>query len=63
VDSSGAPAEMRRRSEEELDGGEVLDNLHGSAAKWTLPQRVNGQRGRGSVCIWLMGWLEQPETE
>ena len=44
VDSSGAPDEMRRRSEEELGGGEVLDNMHGSAAKRTLPQRVNGQR-------------------
>ena len=47
MDSSGAPDEMRRRSEEELGGGEALDNLHGSAAKRTLPQRVNGQRGRG----------------
>jgi hypothetical protein len=54
---------MRRRSEEKLRGGEALDNLHGSAAKWTLPQRVNGQRGRGGVCCWLIGWLEQPETE
>lgn len=42
VDSCGAPAEMRRRSEEKLGGGEALDNLHGSAAKRTLPQRVNG---------------------
>ena len=63
MDSSGAPTEMRRRSEEELGGGEALDNLHGSAAKWTLPQRVNGQRGRGGVCCLLIGWLEQPETE
>ena len=54
---------MRRRSEEELGGGEALDNMHGSAAKRTLPQRVNGQRGRGGVCCWLIGWLEQPETE
>jgi hypothetical protein len=44
VDSCGAPAEMRRRSEEKLGGGEALDNLHGSAAKRTLPQRVNGRR-------------------
>jgi len=35
VDSSGAPAEMRWRSEEELGGGEALDNLHGSSAKRT----------------------------
>ena len=63
MDSSGAPAEMRRRSEEELGGGEALDNLHGSAAERTLPQRVSGERGRrGSVCCWLIGWLEQPET-
>src|ERR1700693_4733101 len=54
---------MRRRSEEKLRGGEVLDDMHGSAAKRTLPQRVNGQRGRGGVCYWLIGWLEQPETE
>ena len=45
MDSSGTPDEMRRRSEEELGGGEALDNSHGSAAKRTLPQRVNGQRG------------------
>ena len=63
VDSSGVPDEMRRRSEEELGGGESLDNMHGSAAKRTLPQRVNGPRGRGGVCCWLIGWLEQPETE
>jgi hypothetical protein len=37
VDSCGAPAERRRRSEEELRGGEAFDNLHGSAAKRTLP--------------------------
>ena len=36
VDSCGAPAEMRRRSEEELRGGEALDNLHGSAAERTV---------------------------
>jgi hypothetical protein len=54
---------MRRGSEEELRGGEALDNLHGSAAKRTLPKRVNGQRGRGGVCCRLIGWLEQPETE
>ncbi len=63
MDSRGAPAEMRRRSEEELRGGEALDNLHDSAAKWTLPQRVNGQRGRGGARCWRIGWLEQPETE
>src|SRR5216684_5796835 len=63
VESCGAPAEMRRRSEEELGGGEALDNMHGSAAKRTLPQRVNGQRGRGGVCCWLIGLLEQPKTE
>ena len=54
---------MRRRSEEELRGREALDNLHGSAAKRTLPKRVNGQRGGGGVCCWLTGWLEQSETE
>jgi hypothetical protein len=37
VDSCSAPAEMRRRSEEELRGGETLDNLHGSAAEGTVP--------------------------
>jgi len=63
VDSWGAPAEMRRRSEEELRGGEAFDNLHGSAAKRTLPQRVNGQRGRGGACACLTGWLEQPQTK
>jgi hypothetical protein len=40
---------MRRRSEEELRGGEAFDNLHGSAAKRTSPQRVNGQRRRGGA--------------
>jgi hypothetical protein len=54
---------MRRRSEEELRGGEALDNLHGSSAKRTLPRRVNGQRGRGGACYWLSGWLEQPQTK
>jgi len=39
VDSCGAPAEMRRRSEEELRGGEAFDNLHGSAAKRTSRTR------------------------
>ena len=37
VDSSGAPDEMRRRSQEELGGGEALDNMHGSAAERTVP--------------------------
>src|SRR5258708_36393840 len=37
--------------------------MHDDAAKRTWPQRVNGQRGRGGVCCWLIGWLEQPETE
>ena len=63
VDSWGAPAEMRRRSEEKLRGGEALDNLHGSAAKRTLPQPVNGQRRRGGVRCWRRGLLEQPRTE
>jgi hypothetical protein len=58
VDSCGASAEMRRRSEEKLRGGEALDNLHGSAAKRTLPQRVNGQRRRGGARCWRMGLLE-----
>jgi hypothetical protein len=63
VDSCGAPAERRRRSEEELRGGEALDNLHGPAAKRTSPQRVNGRCGRRGACCWRIGWLEQPETE
>ena len=63
MDSCGAPAERRRRSEEELRGGEALDNLHGPAAKRTSPQRVNGQCGRRGACCWRIGWLEQPETE
>ena len=55
---------MRRRSEEELRSREVLDNMHGSAAKRTLPQRANGEcGGRGSCNCWLIGWLEQAETE
>ena len=54
---------MRRRSEEKLRGGEALDNLHGSAAKRTLPQRVNGQRRRRGAGCWRMGWLEQPQTK
>jgi len=63
VDSCGASAEMRRRSEEKLRGGEALDNLHGSAAKRTLPQRVNGQHRRGGARCWRMGLLEQPRTQ
>lgn len=63
VDSCCAAAEMRRRSEEELRGREALDNLHGSAAKWTLPKRVNGERGRGGACYWRTGWLEQPQSK
>ena len=63
ADSCGAPAERRRGSEEELRGGEALDNLHGSSAKRTLPRRVNGPRGRGGACYWLSGWLEQPQTK
>ena len=59
----GAPAERRRGSEEELRGGEALDNLHGSSAKRALPRRVNGPRGRGGACYWLSGWLEQPQTK
>ena len=45
VDSCGAPVEMRRGSKEQLRGGEAFDYLHDSAAKRTLPQRTNGQRG------------------
>jgi len=63
VDSCGAPAEMRRRSEEKLRGGEALDNLHGSAAERTLPQRGHGQRRRGGAHCWRMGLLEQSRTE
>jgi hypothetical protein len=51
VDSCCAPPEMRRRSEEELRGGEPLDNMHDSAAERTVPQRVCGERGReGGAC-------------
>ena len=63
MDSCGAPAEMRRGSEEKLRGGEALDKLHGAAAKRTLPQRVNGQRRRGGARCWRMGLLEQARTE
>ena len=64
MDSCGAWAEMRRGSEEELCGGEALDNLHGPAAERTLPQRVDGYRGRrGDACCRLIEWLEQSETE
>ena len=63
MDSWGASAEMRRRSEEKLRGGEALDKLHGTAAKRTLPQRVNGQRRRGGARCWRMGLLEQARTE
>ena len=63
MDSCGAPAEMRRGSEEELRGGEALDNLHGSAAKRTLPQRVNGPRRKGGAGCWRMGLVEQARTE
>jgi len=63
VDSCGAPAAMRRGSEKKLRGGEALDNLHGSAAKRTSPQRVNGQRRRGGAGCWRMGLLEQARTE
>ena len=40
---TGESGGERRRS---CDGGESLDNLHGSAARRTLPGRVNGQRGK-----------------
>ena len=63
MDSCGASAEMRRRSEEKLHGGEALDNLHGFAVKRTLPQRVHGQHRRGGARCWRMGLLEQPRTE
>jgi hypothetical protein len=52
-----------RRSEEKLRRGEAFDNLHGSAAKRTLPQRVNGRRRPGGARCWRMGLLEQPRTE
>jgi hypothetical protein len=42
VDSSGAPAEMRRRSQEKLRGGEALDDLHGAAAKRLRSSRLVG---------------------
>ena len=63
MDSCGAPAEMWRRSEETLRGGDALDKVHGSAAKRTLPQRVNWQRRRGGARCWRMGLLEQARTE
>ena len=63
VDSCSAPAEMRRRSEEELRGGETLDKLHGSAAERTVPLWVSGERGRRvSACRGLIGLLEQSEA-
>src|SRR5260370_29694324 len=37
---------MRRRSNEKLGGGEALDNLHGSAAERTVPERARLVRGR-----------------
>ncbi|MFY9529943.1 MAG: hypothetical protein WAR24_13625 [Candidatus Acidiferrales bacterium] len=46
-----------------MRGREALDNLHGSAAKRTLPKRVNRERGRGGACYWRTGWLEQPQTK
>jgi integrase len=44
-----------------LRGGEALDNLHGSAAKRTLPQRVNGQRRRMTM-RWLSMSLSREEV-
>ena len=64
MDLCSAPAGIRRRSEEELRGGEAHDNMHRSAAERTLPQRVNGQRGgRGGACCWLIELLEQSGTK
>jgi len=50
VDSCCAPPRMRRRSEEELRGGEPLDNMHDSPAERTVPQRVCGERGQHGAC-------------
>ena len=54
VDSCCAPPRMRRRSEEELRGGEPLDNTHDSAAERTVPQRVCGERGRQGGAYWVL---------
>jgi hypothetical protein len=35
--SSGPPFRLRWRAEQELRGGEPFDDVHGSAADWTLP--------------------------
>jgi hypothetical protein len=37
---------MRRRSDEKLGDGGTLDNLHGSAAERTVPERARRIRGR-----------------
>ena len=65
MDSSGAPAEMRRRAEEELRGERRSTSLHGSAAKRTSPQRGNGRRRRrrGSCNRSMIGSLKQPQTK
>jgi len=42
VDSCCALAGIRRRSKEELRGGEPLDDMHGAAAKRTVPPRGRG---------------------
>jgi hypothetical protein len=55
---------MWRRSEEELRGGEPLDDAHDSAAEGTVPWRVSGGRGRGGRAVSVLLWLlEQVETE
>ena len=66
VDSWGAPAEMRRRSEEKLGGGEALDKLHGSSSsaphtssdhldRWPRNTRMRPpQRGFVQVGLWSL---------
>jgi len=63
VDSWGAPAEMRRRSEEELRGGERSTTCMvppqediATASEW--------QRGRGGACACLTdGWSNANKAE
>jgi len=42
------------QDEEELRGGEPLDNMHDSAAERTVPQRVCGEGGRQGGACWVL---------
>ena len=64
MDSCCTPVGMRWRSEEELRGGEPLDDRHDSAAEGTVPERARGERGGRLGACWLwIGLLEQAETK